>query len=96
MRYPKTEQGDLKTWTKLVTSSEEKQTRKETFNVTGESKYAGSKSAVRRIPNFEAVRDKFCVVKWGKRTKRAQVQISFRDYQGLREQPRATEQKAIV
>ena len=48
---------------------------KKTFNVTGERKYARSKSAVRMIPNFEAVRDRRLLSSnVGKRTKGVQVQ----------------------
>ena len=55
-----------------MTSFEEQE--KKTFNVAGESNYARSKSAVRRIPDFEAIRDsKFCLVKWGT-NERVQVQ----------------------
>ena len=55
-----------------MTSFEERE--KKTFNVAVESNYAGSKSAVRRIPDFEAVRNrKFCLVKWGT-NERVQVQ----------------------
>ena len=70
---------------------------KKTFNVTGERLYAGSKSAVRRIPYFEADRDRnFCVVMWGTERKRVQVQEFFQDYQEMRKQQRATKKKAIV
>ena len=47
--------------------------------MTGERLYAGSKSAVRRIPYFEADRDrKLCVVTWGNERKGAGSKIFFK------------------
>ena len=52
---------------------------KKTFNVTGERLYAGSKSAVRRIPYFEADRDRnLCVVTWGNERKGCRFRNSFK------------------
>ena len=69
---------------------------KKTFNVTRERIYAGSKSAVRRIPYFEADRDrKLCVVTWGNERKGAGSGILSRLSRAA-QATRATKKKAIV
>ena len=53
--------------------------RRKPSDVAGERIYAGSKSAVRRIPYFEADRDRnFCVVTWGNEQKGCRFRNSFK------------------
>ena len=90
--YQKLRRRDVKT----RDCDELNEREEKTFNVTGERLYAGSKSAVRRIPYFEADRDrKLCVVTWVNERKGAGSGILSRLSRAA-QATRATKTKAIA